>query len=535
MQDMLVKADGEQKGAIIPSNFRGLVWFSICSIVVVYFCILAAQTVLRIRFPWDLSYWPESPFMVDMVKLSNHQPVYSDPHDVNSFVYSPGLEYLTFAILKPFGLALDIRFCRLVSILIGLAAAGFGVAPVLRLLRSMGFASLPKWFPFISFAVFWLVLSQNFLSDVPHPDNFHTLHATMVFALTFAAVESGNFGTAMAAMVVAGLGVFTKQTEAASLIGPAFVFAVFNKWGARRWCVLVATGAILLGISLYLLWLPTYSKFYTLELLSHQKIYLHRLLTFSVAMCSGRRGGLLFLSAIAGIFFWRCGGVSRRYVVCWAAVGACCALPNFMAFIKVFGAYNNLGIMLFWLALLFWPFAANSSAWLKRFSGEVADEKGKGRSQTTLIVFNALLLCFVAWLVPLKNVPRPKQVEYCKSIETAVSRDVQAGKKVLVTQGAEFYIHSIAHPPVFYDQANSALELKAGGQAAVFSKMRARIQSHYYDRIYLRMGDWFGDDFLAELYQYYKPDSVIRKVSEQDGGPIAPGFMEDCKILSPRE
>lgn len=529
MQEMLVKPDSEQKRAVIPSNFRGLVWFSICSIVFVYLCILVVKTTLRIGFPWDLYSWPESPFMIDMLKLANHQPVYANPTDVNSFVYSPGLEYITFSILNPLGLALDIRFCRLVNISIGLAAAGFGVGPMRRLLRSMGSASVPKLFPLISWAVLWLVLSLNALSDVPHPDNLHILHATVVFALTFAAVESGSFGAAMAAMVVAGLGVFTKQTEAVSLVGPAFVFAVFNKWGFRRWCVLVVTGVIVLAISLYFLWLPTYAKFYTFELMSHQKIYLRKIGSLCIWMWSGSRGFLILLSIIAGIFFWRCGGVARRYLVCWAAIGACCALPNCAAYIKTFGANNNLVIMAFWLALLAWPFAAKVSAGLMCFGGEVANEKEKGGNPASLIA-NVLLLCFVAWLVPLKSVPQRAETDYCTAIDAAVARDVQAGKKVLVTQGAEFYIHSAAHPSVLYDQANSALELKAAGKDALFSQMRARIQNHFYDRIYLRTGEWYGDELLAEFNQHYKVDSVIQKASVQ-GGVIVP---EDCKILSPR-
>src|SRR6267154_1316659 len=109
---------------------------SICWIVFLFVVISVVETALRIRFPWDLYIWAESPFLTDMIKLDHHMPVFTAPADGNSFVYSPGLEYITFALLKPFGLELDIRFCRLVSTLLGIMAAGFGALAVRRLAGS---------------------------------------------------------------------------------------------------------------------------------------------------------------------------------------------------------------------------------------------------------------------------------------------------------------------------------------------------------------------------------------------------------------
>src|SRR5258708_8231196 len=68
---------------------------------ILFVLVLAVETALRVVFPWDMYLWSESPFMTNMLKLHNHQPVYTAPADGNSFVYSPGLEYLTFAVLNP--------------------------------------------------------------------------------------------------------------------------------------------------------------------------------------------------------------------------------------------------------------------------------------------------------------------------------------------------------------------------------------------------------------------------------------------------
>jgi hypothetical protein len=312
------------------------------------------------------------------------------------------------------------------------------------------------------------------------------------------------------------------------------VFALYNKWGWLRWCLLGITGAAALFISLYLMWLPQYSKFYTLDLLSHQKIDLEKLKLLPQEMWSGGRGLLLLLTPIAAISFWRSGHAQRRYLACWAAIGAVCALPNFLAFLKVFGAPNNLGIIGFWMALLVWPASVNLIGWLASTRISPNGDSATRKPRTVPIVIYILLLCFLGALLPLKKVPQLDQIAYCQAIDEAVLRDVQSGKKILVTQGAEFYIHA-GGTNVPLDQANSALELRAGGQGAALSEMEARIRNHYYDKIYLRFPYWFGGDLTALVNQYYRQDSLITKVTVEAGGQTMPGFMEDCKILSPRQ
>jgi len=169
--------------------------------VILFALVLAVETVLRIVFPWDMYLWSESPFMTNMLKLHNHQPVYSTPADGNSFVYSPGLEYLTFALLKPFGLELDIRFCRLVSTLLGVMAAGFGALAVRRLAGSTIAAARTRIFFIATWCVIWLVLSKNFLADITHPDNIHMFHATLIFWLCLSALETKRFGLAVLTIV----------------------------------------------------------------------------------------------------------------------------------------------------------------------------------------------------------------------------------------------------------------------------------------------------------------------------------------------
>src|SRR5579884_2766744 len=330
-------------------------WSLINIIALVYLAILAAQIFSRMIYPWDLLNWPESPFLTDMMKINLHRPVYSAPSDVNSFVYSPGLEYVTFVLLKPFGLALDIRFCRLVNVIIGMFAALAGVLAMKRLVRCAISQPLPRWLWFISWAVLWLVLSTNPLSDLPHPDNIHALTAMLVFWLCFSALETKRFGWALATVAVAGIGVFSKQTGAVCFVGPAIVFSIYKVWGLRRWCVLLLVGLIGLGFSLWLLWLPASGRLFTLELLSHQPIEYDRAIDVINWLFAARRGALACVCLLAAICLWNAKGACRRYLVCWFFTGVFSAGPNIMAYVKIMGLPNNLCLYEIWMFLLAWP------------------------------------------------------------------------------------------------------------------------------------------------------------------------------------
>ena len=56
--------------------------------------VLTVEVALRVVFPWDLVMWSESPFLTNMLKLTNGTPLYTAPDDVNSYLYAPGLELL---------------------------------------------------------------------------------------------------------------------------------------------------------------------------------------------------------------------------------------------------------------------------------------------------------------------------------------------------------------------------------------------------------------------------------------------------------
>jgi hypothetical protein len=84
------------------------------------------------------------------------------------------------------------------------------------------------------------------------------------------------------------------------------------------------------------------------------------------------------------------------------------------------------------------------------------------------------------------------------------------------------------------DRANSMLELGFAGLDSK-SDMISRINAHYYDRIYLLMGEWYTTNQLDTIYRNYAVDYVIPaspcKAHIIDGFG---GLMDGCPVLSPR-
>ncbi len=512
---------------------RSRLWLAVYAIIFAFVAVLAVETALRIRFPWDLYAWPESPFLTNLMKLDHHQPIYTNPADGNSFIYSPGLEYLCFAILKPFALELDIRYCRLISVALGVFASGFGALAVRRLAGSCISVGRTKIFFFATWGLIWLVLSKNWIADLGHPDNLHAFHATLIFWLSLVAVETRRFGVALLTMLVAGVGVFTKQTEALSFAGPALVFAIYNPWGWRRWLLLAAIGAATVAVSVYVLWLPAYARFWTFDLPRQQGVWPGRAYTMLTNILVMDRGVLSCLAILAALCLWQAGNSARRFLVCWVCVGIFTALPNAAAYLKTMGGWNDLIIFEIWMVVLVWPFfgiLADSLSAAKPAPREVTALPWDSRFLPAAVC--ALMVFFILLLVPMKVPPRPGDYAFCRQVENAVRADLQAGRKVLVSYSAEILIRAGA-TKVPLDRSASIEELVIGNLDSM-SGMKARIDGHYYDRIYLIRADWYHDAMLDDINRNYAVDYIIPPSPYKAREIYGYGdLMDGCPVLSP--
>jgi hypothetical protein len=498
-------------------------------VVVVYLVWLAVVVGLRAKFPWDLFVWPESPFMTNMLKLELGQPLFGAPAEGNSFVYSPGLEYLTFAILKPFGLHLDIRFCRLVNVVIGLLAgvlAGFALHRAVKMVVPEN--RFPR-FAWLGAGVAALVIFRNFTADVTHPDNMVMLHTAGVFWLTLWAWREKRFGLAILAMLFAGLGVFAKQILALSFLGPALVFARFNPWGWRKWLLLLAIGGLSAVSALVVMASPPNARFYLLELLPSQGIHLTRFYWMMIDLFTADRAFLFVLGLIMVGLLWHSGQAAREYIQFCAAIGFFSVCPNVASYVKAMGVWNNLIIFQLWLVLLVWPAIG---LWLTRS----ANHPAPGANETKLFDWTvaALLVVFIGLLFPPKMPPLPAMYAVCQDIENRIDADLKAGRKVLVGHGM-MYLLRAGSRVVPMDRTNSLLELRMAGQSGR-SQFGERIRQQYYDRMYLTVEHWYPAEISAEIAKHYQVETVIPKIERAShldtGRDLA--LISECRILSPR-
>ena len=155
---------------------------------------------------------------------------------------------------------------------IGLAAAWFATQAGLALARSDR-PSLTTKLALTALAM--LLVFRNLTADVPHPDNLHMLHLALTLYLAYRAQrhfddaeQARGMRWAVAAMVLAALGILAKQTAAGTAIG---------LWGAWLWTGSLSRGRLvklaaiaiaIAGLSAAWLLVPTWSRFHCFELLA---------------------------------------------------------------------------------------------------------------------------------------------------------------------------------------------------------------------------------------------------------------------------
>jgi hypothetical protein len=440
---------------------------SLAAIPAIVGCVAVGGLVLRrALFPFDLYIWSESPFMTDMLKLRYGIPIFGPPEDANSFVYAPGLSLICEAVLRPFGADLDVRACRVVSILLGIVAATFAARASIALaavrhrpVRTVVLALLA-----------WMIVSRNFTADVLHPDNLHLVHATACLSLALAVVEKRSPRVAVLAATVAGAGILTKQTEAASLAG---VLAIAAWTFGLRSKTFVASAAAGLASSFAAggwLFSNPWARFQLLTVLGRHPVLWDRLGELPDRYSSGYRPWIAAIGLAGVITLWRAD--RRRALAVWAVLGVTCALPNVLAYIKVMGAFNNLGVIDLWLSM---PGLAAVAAVTK---------PTLGRRLAAAAV--AALVVWQTW--PLKRVLPPEFAAHFSAVEAKIRTDIAAGERVLVGHGTAWWVRA-GGAGVPLDRENSILELATAGLADRTNTAR-RLSDGHYSRVYL-LSTWY--------------------------------------------
>lgn len=434
---------------------------------------LLVEEAVRVAFPWDLRMFSESTLLTNMVKLTAGQTVYTDPADANSFIYAPGLEAITFGVLRPLGLQLDIRACRVVCVLLGAGAALLAGIITTRFASGLAGTRTSRAALVVASSAAALLVFKSFTSDTCHPDNLYCLHAMALIALTQAAIVSGSFRHALLAMALAGLGFAAKQTACLGLIGAAGALLYFHgkTWGIVRSALLGVVGLGCLGATAYLS-LRGWGRFWEISVLSRQSVEMHRVYELARHYTGVPHRLFIALALPASMLYiaMQKSPVLRRLFVAWLAVGVTEVLPALVSYFKVGGWWNNLTIVDLWSAI-------PTVAVLWHAQGAAREAESIGRRAMTGGALAVLLLT----LMPFRTLPTPRQYEYGRTLEASIAKDVALGKHVLVSHGASASIRA-GVKDVLFDRASSIAEL---GCAEGMAATRARLLDGYYSKVYL--------------------------------------------------
>lgn len=469
-----------------PLRFRHLLW--VLAIVAVLYAGYGAWVVaLRVQYPYDHLIWSESPFLTNMLKLHNGVELYGPPADASSFVYSPGLEYLCYALLSPFGLHLDVRACRVVNVTVGavaiIAASTYMVSQVEAMstkgLSTSGRSAIDRAvIAVLMTAVSTLLLLKNFTFDVCHPDNLHALHLAGGIALAHHAMKKRSHRLAVGTAALLGFGVVLKQTCALGGAGIALYLALWGRrhWGWQKAALILVAATVTTGIGgWWLLIHHEHGRFWLFDTLMRHTKYLTKLDYLWGYEATRLHRAPLWLGAavvaLRGLFHKD--DALRASTGLWLFAGIFGAAPALSAYTKEFGLYNNLVVVDLWAAMLVVPT-------LITFAQSQLESRPE---RTEGLVAAAALALVVLGLYPAKRAPRPGHLRYGRALETALRADIAAGRSVLVAHGTAAWIRAGLRT-VPLDRSNSVLELAAARQDDL-AHTDQRFAARNYDRIYV--------------------------------------------------
>jgi len=445
------------------------------AVAAILLLVLLVELAQRIAFPWDFLIRFESGFMTDMLKLHNGRPLFGPPTDLNTTVYAPMQELLTYSLLRPLGRDLDVRCCRLVAVALGFAAAATAAC-----ITAGGRA---RW---LAFAVATLVVFRTFTADAPHPGHLHALHALALFVLCERAGARRSIALAGAAMAVAGVGPLVSIDAALAPVGAAFALVGARRGWGRALLLPIAVGALAWAASAGLVLRSPDARAFVTLLFAH-RFGPGRLWNFLLLL----RGHLLLLAVLAvpcALTLRRDGDDTRRFLRIWLAIGVAEVLPGLAAYPFRVTDVDVFGIVGLWGFLVVWPCLAGHQA-----------TRPPGVLATTVIALLVLVL------VPQRIPPTSATYRYAERLDEAIASDVAAGRRVLLAHGTMPLVHA-GVTGVPRDRAD-AISMSGLVRPHDLTGMTIRLRTGSYDRIYANSP---GYALIPDVKRQYKQIGAIK-------------------------
>ena len=481
----------------------------VCALVAKLACIATVLTL-----PGDLKIWSEAPALTNLLKLKVGEPFYGPLERVDSYSYSPGLELVQYALLRPFQLELSLRANRALGLLWQLSSAavlGRALWPWLgaRLRSALGGLAHPA----LLIALANVTLS-SLLAPHVHPDHLLMLCFSAALALC---LRPDAFGRRdwPALIFLPMIATLFKLTGAG--IGVGLVLAVLFE---RRWTALAALGvAAVLALATIPLCDATLGQFsvYAIRLqASHPVLWGH------LAEVPSSAPGLIFsVSALAALgATWA--GATRANV---RAAARCLlltfgfGLPSLVAYCKVGGRDNSL-----------LPFAIGGSVALLTLLGDASSSLVALGVAPSKWRVSAPLLLVMFWVAsstggnvdPIVGDAR-RQLLSAHAREVSWLRAMFAQGRHPLSQGMAAWLE-IGRRDVPRDRLSSASELDLAHWPNAFE---SRLLNGTYDGLYLSASSLNDNPLLSRLrsrissrYLVAEPADLQGKWPSNDSGYV---------------
>jgi hypothetical protein len=432
-------------------------------VIVLVLTLRVAWLITTLSLPTDLMIWSEPPLLINLLKLHAGEVFYGPMTRLNSYSYSPALEHLQYALLRPLGLELSLRAHRVLGVLWQLAAA-LWLAVALR--RWLGTAPSTRWA--LAAASIGLLLS-SLLAPHLHPD--HLLMLSLAGAFWLVTREGRPAGGRLWLLVLLPpLATMAKMTGAGIGLGLVLVYA--RERDVR--CLLLLGLAAMLAVGTIGLFDATLGNFsdYAIRLQAAHPLNVDRLLAVWETPPL-----LLFLLAvlICGLRSRAAPGVpsvraAQRTILLTLGIG----LTSLVAYAKHGGRDNSL-----------LPFALGGMLGLLLALADVAPHE-PGRDHSSRVWFYPLLAASLALVTPFAApVLGSSRAVVLQMHATAVEwleKSARENQRVLTVSTAAYIAAGLRKVPDASLSTISELALAGRPEVAAFKQ---RVQQADYDGLLL--------------------------------------------------
>lgn len=406
----------------------------------------AAATILALRVATVASlarvdgelYWPETPFLVNALKLENHELLYGDPAMLDSYSYSPLLDVVHRALLRPFGLQLELFAHRGLVLLDQSAAFAILLWALWKPLRSLSAPLRVAAGATLAFAAV-----ANLLAPAVHPDHPLLLCFAVAVALVVAPERFSPRLRDAALLLVTPTAAAFKLSGAG--IGAALAIVAVARRDKRSFVLLAVSGALTVAtIPLFDALLGRFS-FYAITVQRSHPMEWRRLLEVPYLFFFAYAAG----SVLAVFAFLRKRALAsdaRSKAMALLVLATSIALFSLPGAAKYAGRENN-------LSLLFVGFTA-----LVLFLATHAPRYAGGLF--AFVIWGALLTRPPS--LPLTSEQRHAIAEDTRALALIVERDAREGEQTLLLTTILPWIRA-GRTDAPRDRYHSAVELFFGG------------------------------------------------------------------------